>query len=534
MKQTRRSLVSKLIVCMATLCMMAGLFQAPSFAEETETVNLDILTASGWSGYGFTVDSSWGKFSFENWEGYGSYIYNDYDFTGDFTFLAKQSNIFGNTANILFCYQDNQNYYQLTLGTSNSLSKVVNGTSTNLASDSTDLSGAERSYRIDHAADGTITVSYGDAGTDGTANELFSAVDTDLTSGKMGLSYHNGGGYFAIMNFSGTVIKNETPEETGDITYSENFDSITTAEANKWINVGQNNMTISNGTINGSDWSGMPAMIYTGISLDTESYTYSVDLKQNYGNGAANSASVLFNYDSYYGANGAGQKGYAVEVAGGDEKTVYLKKYTDTLWAGVETLATYTHTESLKNKNMRVEVTYKNNGKIYVNLTVDGTTYENIFGTNVKDIQFRKGHIGVMKAASQFAFDNISLVPSEDEPIIATMDEINASSVKNSQKGTIRFAYQVNGEVVTSAGACVVPLWLFENDGDFETNGKVITVNKEIFEGKTYGADVTGIPAKNFDTVVCSKPFVAIGKHVKWGEDVMKASVNSALNTNAE
>ena len=86
------------------------------------------------------------------------------------------------------------------------------------------------------------------------------------------------------------------------------------------------------------------------------------------------------------------------------------------------------------------------------------------------------------------------------------------------------------------SGGCrlwgVAPLWLFERDGNFETSGKAITVKEKIFEGKTYGADITGIPSQNFDTGVCSKPFVAIGKHVKWGENVMQASVNSALNTN--
>ena len=114
-----------------------------------------------------------------------------------------------------------------------------------------------------------------------------------------------------------------------------------------------------------------------------------------------------------------------------------------------------------------------------------------------------------------------------------TITDINASSIietKNGAKeGTIRFAYQVNGYGATSAGACVLPVSIF-NDSAVTAN---VNINTAVADGETFGADLTKIPEAYFDTVICSKPFITAGEETIWGESVMQSSVNNALNTNA-
>jgi len=114
-----------------------------------------------------------------------------------------------------------------------------------------------------------------------------------------------------------------------------------------------------------------------------------------------------------------------------------------------------------------------------------------------------------------------------------TITDINASSIietKNGAKeGTIRFAYQVNGYGATSAGACVLPVSIF-NDSAVTAN---VNINTAVADGETFGADLTKIPEAYFDTAICSKPFITAGEETIWGESVMQSSVNNALNTNA-
>jgi hypothetical protein len=290
MRNEKRRLTSFVIA----LCMIIGLFQAsmPAFAATENVSTGTILTGDNWSGSGFTVNTSWGQFNYSDWGGSGKYIYDKYDFTGDFSFTSGQLNVYGNTAYMLFCYQDSNNYYKLTLGTSNSLTKVVNGTSTTLATNSSNLSGTEMSVKIAHAADGTMTITRGAKGGNGEGTAIFRTAnvvgqdpetgddiieyedieitDTDLTHGKMGIGFQNGGGYFASVSFSGTV---DVPEPTAapteapyTVDYSENFDNFT--DSSSWINCGNADLSVlSSGVIGGSDWGGSGAYLYKGKKI---------------------------------------------------------------------------------------------------------------------------------------------------------------------------------------------------------------------------------------------------------------------------
>ena len=417
--------------------MLIGLFQASISVSASEEVNLDIKTADGWSGSGYTVDASWGQFKFENWSGKGQYIYDKYDFTDDFSFLTKQMNVFGNTANILFCYQNDDNYYKLTIGTENTLSKRVNGSETILASNSEKLTGTEISLKIVHDSEGGITVTRGAKGGNGLGEDIFTDIyDTSLTHGKMGLSFANSAGYVAIMNFSGTAdeVNQPTPTPTVEPTiaptinpeylkyetvYEQNFDDISDEDKASWVNVGSDTapFEIKNGVIGGSDWSetASPIMIYKDQTFGNESYTYGVDLRGNYGQQESNSASILFNYTAQEGSNGLEQTGYAIELFGGTEGKVALKKYTKDMWNDVETIATYKHHSSFMNVDTRIEVSYRAGGMISADIIVGGTRYEMFSG--IVDKSYLSGYIGVRKDQSEFSFDNVKVeIPTEVIP----------------------------------------------------------------------------------------------------------------------
>ena len=496
MRNEKRRLTSFVIA----LCMIIGLFQAAPIFAATETINTGVIkSADGWAGTGYTVNESWGQFAFSNWGGSGKYIYNKYDFTGDFEFLSKQMQVQGNTANILFCYQDDNNYYKLNLGASAAtLSKCVNGKETPLATDPEEqqLTGT-MSLRIVHTADGKITVTCGAAAqewaTAETNTPVVEATDTELTHGKMGLSFQYSAGYVAIMSFSGTV---DVPEPTVapteapyTVDYSENFDNF--SDASSWINSGSLNLSVvSPGIIGGSDWGGCGVYLYKGKKFGSESYVYSADISAKTGGSPGNSGSVLFNYTANAGAGGSNQHGYAIEVQGGTAGTVALKKYTNNVW-NAETIKTHKIPFSLQNKDVRVNVTYIAGGRISADLVVDGETYS-LF-KDIKDTTYTDGYIGVMASNSVCTFDNVNVTAAtapyyslDNAAFTQTGNEVTVTADVTMGSGSASFvtaAYDVDGALI---GLNIAPADAEGYSSTFEVSGTVASVMTSIWNLNTF------------------------------------------------
>jgi hypothetical protein len=192
----------------------------PSTGEvTTENVSYNVKSLDGWTGNGYTMqDPSWGQILFANYgdEG-GSAVYDEYDFTGDFSFLTTQTVVYSDKNNaapvhsIYLCYQDANNYYKFTYGEAPStLSKVVNGAETVLAEGVKVGQENQVSIKVTHSADGTIKATMGSIGGNGTGTDLVSAKDTTFTHGKMGMGSKRSGGYIANITLSGTVITGST------------------------------------------------------------------------------------------------------------------------------------------------------------------------------------------------------------------------------------------------------------------------------------------------------------------------------------
>jgi len=109
------------------------------------------------------------------------------------------------------------------------------------------------------------------------------------------------------------------------------------------------------------------------------------------------------------------------------------------------------------------------------------------------------------------------------------LEAYDVSAVHNNTEGTIRFASTVTGGNADSAGACVVPTRLFHDD--FEAaNVARVSVSSAVAKGETFGADITGIPASEFDTQLIAKPFIVVDGNVTWADYTQTTSVNAAIN----
>jgi hypothetical protein len=192
----------------------------PPPTESTEpddgTINYDVTSLDDWSGSGYTM-GTWNNIEFLNYgENSGMIIFDKYSFVDSFSIFTPQTNVYSGSHDILFCYQDGNNYYKLTYGAgATTLSKVVGGTESEIASGASIGSGTEVSLIISRAADGTITVNKGAKGSYNPDINLITTKDTSLSGGKIGLYSRGAGGYIANLRLSGNISENPvTPPPT--------------------------------------------------------------------------------------------------------------------------------------------------------------------------------------------------------------------------------------------------------------------------------------------------------------------------------
>lgn len=427
MTQKRRSFISTLL----SICMAVTACGFTAFAAEPQQVDYYVNSDDGWTGSGYEMtEPNWGKIEFSNYgDVSGSYIFNKYDFQDDFSLVTRQTNVYPNennpspAHNILFCYQDEANYYKFTYGgTETTLSKVIDGEESQLESAAAIGTGKEISIKISHTADGTISASYGAKDGDGTGTDLFSVQDSSFTSGKIGFSSTNSGGYIANITLSGTAVENALAEPSPSTNPDSDEINLTVSSLDDWTVTGNYTM----GTWKNIDFDHSGDTSGSAI-YDKYNFSGNFSITTNQTNIFYGVHNILFGYqdeDNYYKLTyGTGDTTLS-KVVNGTETVITTGESTG---ASVELSLRVAHTED---------------GTITVSTDAAGTFEPKNEILTANDTTFNSGKIGFSSHSAGGYIANVLLIGTASEGSSTVTPAPTPSTSSEPDDGTI--SYKVN------------------------------------------------------------------------------------------